>query len=64
MGDAARVWLYMAFEHGLELTGEQLAMLIDWAVNDPPDAFEFLRNGRITELRRNSNPFVELFVED
>ena len=60
-GDAARVWLYMALEHGLELTGEQIAMLIDWAVNDPPDAFEFLRNGRIKEIQGNSNPFVDLF---
>ena len=60
-GDAARVWLYMALQYGLELTDEQIAMFIDWAVNDPPDSNEFERNAKIVIKQGNGNPFVELF---
>ena len=60
-GDAARVWLYMGLQHGLELTDEQINMFINWTVNDPPDAFEFERNNRVKALQGNGNPFVELF---
>jgi deoxyribonuclease-1 len=60
-GDAARVWLYMALQHGLELTDDQITLFIDWAVNDTPDAFEFERNSRIKAKQGNGNPFVELF---
>lgn len=62
-GDAARVWLYMSLQHGMELTDDQITLFIDWAVNDPPDTFEFERNQRIKELQGNGNPFVELFDE-
>jgi deoxyribonuclease-1 len=62
-GDVARIWLYMALQHDVVLTDDQITMFIDWAVNDPPDTFEFTRNDRIKTKQGNGNPFVELFIE-
>lgn len=60
-GDAARVWLYMALQHGLALSDADITLYIDWAVHDPPDQDEFERNARIVIKQGNGNPFVELF---
>ena len=62
-GDVARVWLYFADRHGLQLLEGELAMYIDWSAGDPPDAFEFTRNQRIRDTQGNGNPFVEAFPE-
>ena len=60
-GDAARVWLYMALQHGAVLTDDQITMFIDWTINDPPGPLEFERNNRVKALQGNGNPFIEVF---
>ena len=62
-GDVARVWLYFADRHGLQLLREELVMYMAWSAADPPDAFEFTRNARIIQAQGNGNPFVEAFAE-
>ncbi|WP_299226616.1 endonuclease [uncultured Psychroserpens sp.] len=69
-GDVARSVLYMAVRfNGLEVvngfpegsTGElgDLATLLDWHRNDPPDDFEMNRNNVIYTWQFNRNPFID-----
>ena len=60
-GDVARVWLYFASEHQLQLQDGELQMYMEWSNNDPPQEDEFVRNDRITAQQGNGNPFVEMF---
>ncbi|MDN3492716.1 endonuclease [Winogradskyella bathintestinalis] len=74
-GDVARSVLYMAIRYnGLEvvdgypnITGQlgDLATLLDWHRNDPPDDFEMNRNNIIYNWQKNRNPFIDqpLMVE-
>ena len=74
-GDVARSVLYMEIRfNGLEvvngfpsITGQlgDLATLLDWHRNDPPDDFEMNRNNIVYNWQKNRNPFIDqpLMVE-
>lgn len=74
-GDVARSVLYMEIRYnGLEVvngypdvTGQlgDLATLLDWHRNDPPDDFEMNRNNIVYNWQKNRNPFIDqpLLVE-
>ncbi|WP_179022443.1 endonuclease [Winogradskyella forsetii] len=74
-GDVARSVLYMEIRYnGLEvvngfpdITGQlgDLATLLDWHRNDPPDDFEMNRNNIVYNWQKNRNPFIDqpLMVE-
>ena len=57
-GDAARIWLYMSDSYGIALTAAQRKMFGEWSSNDPPDAWERLRDRRVEAAQGNKNPFV------
>ena len=69
-GDVARSVLYMEIRYnGLEVvngfpntTGQlgDLATLLDWHRNDPPDDFEMNRNNVVNNWQKNRNPFIDL----
>jgi len=68
-GDVARSVLYMEIRYnGLEIvngfpniTGQlgDLATLLEWHRNDPPDDFEMNRNNVVYTWQRNRNPFID-----
>lgn len=68
-GDVARSVLFMAIRYnGLEVvngfpstTGQlgDLATLLDWHRNDPPDDFEMNRNNIVYNWQFNRNPFID-----
>ena len=69
-GDVARSVLYMEIRYnGLQVvngfpegtTGElgDLATLLDWHRNDPPDDFEMNRNNIVYTWQFNRNPFID-----
>jgi len=68
-GDVARCVLYLEIRYnGLEVvngfpsvTGQlgDLATLLDWHRNDPPDDFEMNRNNIIYTWQFNRNPFID-----
>ncbi len=68
-GDVARGVLYMEIRYnGLEIvngfpstTGQlgDLATLLDWHRNDPPDDFEMNRNNVVYTWQFNRNPFID-----
>ncbi len=68
-GDVARCVLYLEIRYnGLEVvngfpsvTGQlgDLATLLDWHRNDPPDDFEMNRNNVIYNWQFNRNPFID-----
>jgi len=69
-GDVARSVFYMAVRYnGLEIVngfpdgnvGEfgDLATLLDWHRNDPPDDFEMNRNNIVYNWQKNRNPFID-----
>jgi len=69
-GDVARGVFYMAVRYnGLEIVngfpdgnvGEfgDLATLLDWHRNDPPDDFEMNRNNIVYNWQKNRNPFID-----
>jgi len=68
-GDVARSVLYMEIRYnGLaivngfpEVDGQlgDLATLLEWHRNDPPDDFEMNRNNVIYNWQRNRNPFID-----
>ncbi len=74
-GDVARSVLYMEIRYnGLQvvngfpsITGQlgDLATLLDWHRNDPPDDFEMNRNNIVYNWQFNRNPFIDqpLLVE-
>ncbi|OZV67942.1 endonuclease [Winogradskyella aurantia] len=74
-GDVARSVLYMEIRYnGLEVVNGfpdtvgqlgDLATLLDWHRNDPPDDFEMNRNNIVYQWQRNRNPFIDqpLLVE-
>ncbi|WP_439153293.1 endonuclease [Winogradskyella sp.] len=73
-GDVARSVLYMEIRYnGLQIvngfpvlefpaTGElgDLATLLDWHRNDPPDDFEMNRNNVVYNWQKNRNPFIDM----
>lgn len=51
--------IYNEHASGLPLYGK-LATLLQWHVEDPPDAWEIRRNNRIAESQGNRNPFIDI----
>lgn len=74
-GDVARSVLYMEIRYnGLEVVNGfsttqgqmgDLATLLEWHRNDPPDDFEMNRNNIVYNWQKNRNPFIDqpLLVE-
>jgi deoxyribonuclease-1 len=60
-GNLARVWLYMADEHNVELMEGEKAMFLKWSQLDRPSEWEFERNKLIKNVQGNGNPYVESF---
>ncbi|NNE27507.1 MAG: T9SS type A sorting domain-containing protein [Saprospiraceae bacterium] len=68
-GDVARSVLYMDIRYnGLEIVNGfpeiegqmgDLATLLEWHRNDPPDDYEMNRNNVVYEWQRNRNPFID-----
>lgn len=68
-GDVARSVLYMEIRYnGLEIVNGfpntdgrlgDLATLLEWHRNDPPDDFEMNRNNVVYNWQRNRNPFID-----
>ena len=68
-GDVARSVLYMQIRYnGLDVVNGfpstlgqlgDLATLLDWHRNDPPDDFEMNRNNVIYTWQKNRNPFID-----
>gem|GEM_PF-609532 len=74
-GDVARMIMYMAVRYegtdtsfdleAVDLSSTsgpyygKLSTLLQWSVQDPPDAREIQRNNRIAERQGNRNPFVD-----
>lgn len=68
-GDVARSVLYMALRYnGLEIVNGfpdslgkmgDLATILDWHRNDPPDDYEMNRNNIVFEWQYNRNPFID-----
>ena len=68
-GDVARSVLYMEIRYnGLEVVNGypdvvgqmgDLATILDWHRNDPPDDFEMNRNNIVYEWQFNRNPFID-----
>lgn len=71
-GDVARALFYMAVRYnGLDLVNGNpsnstvgqlgdLATLLQWHRNDPPDDFEMNRNNVVYQWQNNRNPFIDL----
>lgn len=58
-GDVARIWLYMADTHGVELTTGEYDMFVRWHKADPPSKWEIERDRRISRLQGTSNPWLQ-----
>ena len=68
-GDVARSVLYMEIRYNVlaivngfpDIDGQlgDLATLLEWHRNDPPDDFEMNRNNVIYNWQRNRNPFID-----
>jgi len=68
-GDVARSVLYLEIRYnGLEIVNGfpeivgqlgDLATLLEWHRNDPPDDFEMNRNNVVYDWQRNRNPFID-----
>ncbi|MFK8104793.1 MAG: endonuclease [Saprospiraceae bacterium] len=68
-GDVARSVLYLEIRYnGLEIVNGfpevdgqlgDLATLLEWHRNDPPDDFEMNRNNVVYNWQRNRNPFID-----
>lgn len=57
-GNVARAMIYMHMQHELPLVGP-LDMYQRWNKLDPPDAEEKRRNGEISRLQGNRNPYID-----
>lgn len=58
-GDAARVWLYMVFKHGVEVSEDELRMFIRWHDGDPVSQEERDRDTKVKAVQGNGNPWVQ-----
>lgn len=57
-GDAARIAFYMAEKYQVVLDAKQRALLEQWSMQDPVDAWEIKRDERIGQHMGWRNPFV------
>ena len=57
-GDVARVWLYMSFRHGVEISDPERDMFERWSEDDPVSEWERDREQRIFDRTFVSNPWV------
>lgn len=58
-GDVARIWLYMVFKHGVEISGDELRMFIRWHAADPVSQEERDRDTKVKVVQGNGNPWVQ-----
>jgi deoxyribonuclease-1 len=58
-GDVARIWLYMADVHGVELAPGEREMFLTWHESDPVSAWEIERDNRIARIQGTSNHWVQ-----
>lgn len=57
-GDVARIWLYMALRHGVQIPSAELTMFQDWSDSDPVSPWESEREKRIAKHTFVINPLV------
>ncbi len=57
-GDVARIWLYMSDTYNVSIPDEGRLMFTGWALTDPVDHREILRDERIEAAQGNRNPYV------
>jgi len=57
-GDAARIWLYMSFRHGVVISLEERDLFERWMISDPVSPWESQREARIFDYTFVHNPFV------
>lgn len=57
-GDIARVYFYVEYTYGLQLTDGERHLFRAWHLADPVSEWEIERDKRIESLQGNSNPFV------
>ena len=58
-GNVARALFYFAVRYQMKISPSEEAALREWNKEDPVDAAEFERNGKIEEFQGNRNPFVD-----
>lgn len=63
-GDTARIWLYMASRHGVDITLAEHAMFEAWSNADPISPWESEREKRIAKHTFVRNPFVHGLATD
>lgn len=59
-GDIARIHLYMRDVWGLRLSPSQVSLYARWSREDPPDAFEMMKNESVTSIQGVQNPYIPL----
>jgi deoxyribonuclease-1 len=58
-GDVARIWFYMADQHGVEIGSDEREMLNRWSDSDAISPWELKRAARIEGITGKSNPYVQ-----
>ena len=58
-GDIARAHFYFSVRYGLPISAQEEVVLRQWHCEDPPDAWERLRNDRVELVQQNRNPFID-----
>lgn len=57
-GDVARIYFYMEWMYGVDISEGQRRLLMHWHQSDPVDDWERQRDEAIEAKQGNSNPFV------
>ncbi len=63
-GNIARTMFYMSHTYGIRLSRQDIQLYSAWNKQDPVDAWELERNGRIEAIQGNRNPFIDGQVYD
>lgn len=58
-GNVARALFYFSVRYEMPISSSEEAILRKWHQEDPVDEFEYQRNGKIFELQKNRNPFID-----
>jgi deoxyribonuclease-1 len=58
-GNAARIWFYMVETYAIKITSTQRKLFLEWAMGDPVDEWERLRDKRVAAAQGNTNPHVK-----
>ncbi len=57
-GDVARIWLYMRDTYRVDIPPPECRMFVNWSKGDPVSKWEKVRNERINQIQKTSNPYV------